>query len=108
MFDESAPCYALLSSTPDNSNLTITKNEANELKMIEEEGFGALEESSISFQLSDLNEELSGEDQQNEEPTSSDDSAVHSPLKELTRRSTPKEKGKMKMSEYDIESNTSD
>ena len=50
----------------DNSNLTITEDEANELKMIREEqveeGFDTLEESSISFLLNGPNEELSQED----------------------------------------------
>ena len=67
----------------------------------EEEDFGTLEESSILCRVSGPNEELNREDQPNEEPASSDDSIVHSPRKEQRRRYTRKEKGEMKMSEYD-------
>ena len=98
MFNESASSYAL--PTPHNSNHPIIEAEASEPEMIREEDdddYNTLEESPISFQLSGPNEELSRDDQQNEEPTSSEDSVVDSRCKELRRRLRHKEKGKKKM-----------
>ena len=65
----------------------------------EEEDYGTLEESLISFQLSGANKELSWSDQLNDEWASSEDSVVHTPCKEQRRQYTRKEKGKMKMPE---------
>ena len=67
-----------------------------------------LEESPVSFRLSGPNERLSRFDQSDEEPTSSGDSAVHSPCKKPRRRLTRKEKGKKTMSEYGTDRNESD
>ena len=61
-FDESASLYSLLTLTPENSNHPIFKDEASEHEMVqveEEEEFGSLDESPISFLLSGPNEQLS-------------------------------------------------
>ena len=57
---------------PSNSDLPISEDEANEPDMIreEEENFGTLGESFISFRLSGLNGELSRDDQPNKESAS--------------------------------------
>ena len=58
---------------PDNS-IPIFEGEFNEVEMPQDQGeIGALEESSISFQLSGPNERPCRHDQFDEEPTSSVD-----------------------------------
>ena len=61
------------------------------------------EESLISFRLSRPNGRLSRFDQSEEEPTSSGDSAVHSPCRKPRRWLTRKEKGKNKVPDYDTD-----
>ena len=51
---------------------------------------------------------MSGDDELNEEPASSEDLVMHSLHKEPRRRFTCKEKGKMKMSEYGTKASTLD
>ena len=86
--------------------MPITKDEANEPKKNREEevdDFGTLEESLISFRLSGPNERLTWNDQLDEESTSSLDSAVLSLRQKSRRRLTRKEKGNIKMLEYDTD-----
>ena len=61
MFNEWASWYSL----PTSDSILITQDEASEHKMIcedEEEDIGTLEESPISFRMSDPNEELGWND----------------------------------------------
>mgnify|MGYP000695171260 CR=1 FL=1 len=103
-----ASWYSLPTPTPDED--PIREDEASEPEEVqeEEEGVCTLDESSISFRLSGPYERLSRDDQSDEEPGNSGDSASHSPRKELRRRFTHKEKGKNKMPEYDTGSEGSD
>ena len=80
--------------TPDSD--PIPEDEANEREyaQVDEDEFGTLDESLISFWLSGPNERLSPNDQSDEEPTSSGHSIVLSLCKEPRRRFTRKEKGK--------------
>ena len=71
----------------------IPEDEASEPEMIlaeEEEDYGTLEESLISFRLSGPNERLSRNDQSDDEPGSSGDSTVLSlreePRSQFTRK----------------------
>ena len=74
----------------------------------DEEGFGSLDESLISFRLCGPNEELSRKDQHDDEPVSSGDLAVLSSHREPRTQFTRKEKGKKKMLEYDNNREESD
>ena len=68
VFEESASLYALPTPTPDS--IPITEDEASEPEKIlakEEEEFGTLEGSLISFQLRGPNEQRSQNDQSDEE-----------------------------------------
>ena len=67
----------------------------------EEEVFRGLEESPISFRLSRPHERLSQNAQSDEEPASGGDSVLLSSCQKSRRQPTCKEKGKMKMPEYD-------
>ena len=108
VFDESASWYFPSSTNLDNS-IPISEDEVNEAEMpLKGEEIRALEESPISFRLSGPNERLSRHDQSDEQSASSGDSIVHSPQPKSWRWLTRKEKGKKKMSEYDIGSNESD
>ena len=102
MFDELASWYIPSLMTPDNS----ISNSEDEVSMVErppdEEEIGALEKSSISFHLSRTNEKLNRNEQLDEEPTSSGDSVVLSPRQKPKRWPMCKEKGKIKMSEYGV------
>ena len=100
-FDESASWYSLPAPMSDSD--PIPEDEASEPEMIraeDEEGFGTLDESPISFRLSGLHEQPSRNDQSDDKPTSSGDWALFSPRKELRRRFMHREKGKKKMLEY--------
>ena len=70
---------------------------------------GTLDDSPISFQLSGPNERLGRfDDQFDEKPASTGDSAMHSPRRKPRRRLTRKEKGKKKMLESGTDKNKSD
>ena len=69
---------------------------------LDEDEIKALEEDSISFQLSGPNERMSRTDHSDGEPVSSGNSVMNSPSRKPRRRPTHKEKGKMKISEYGV------
>ena len=108
MFDEFAPWYLPSTTTP-NSNPSF-EDEVSKAKMpLHKREIGALEESLMSFRLSGPNERLSRHDQSDEEESASSlDSVVQSPHRKTRRRLTRKEKGKMKLPEYETETETSD
>ena len=95
-----------------NSNYPIIEDEASEPEMIsaeeDEEEFGTRDEIPILFRLSVPNGELRRNDQHDDEPTSSGDSVVLSPQKELRRQFTRKEEGKKKILEDDTSTDKSD
>ena len=87
LFDESTLWYLASPPTPIHSILNFEK-ETNKAKLpLDEEAIEALEESSISFQLSKPNEELSQKDYSNYELASSDDSCMQS-SRQKSRRCT--------------------
>ena len=105
VFDESVSWY--LPTTPDLNSNPSSDNEVSEAEMpLDEREIGTLDESTISFRLSEPNERLGRfENQSEEESASSGDSAVHSPRRKPRRRLTRKEKGKTKMTEYNTDRN---
>ena len=107
MFDESASWY--FPPTSDLDSNPSSDDDVNEAEMPPDEPeIGTREESPISFRLSGPNERLSRFDQSDEEPTSSGDSAVHSPRRKPKRRLTQKEKGKKKVSDFGTDRNEPD
>ena len=107
MFDEFAPWYLPSTTTP-NSNPSF-EDEVSKAKMpLHKREIGALEESLMSFRLSGPNERLSRHDQSDEESASSGDSTLQIPCRKPRRWLTRKEKGKMKLPEYETETETSD
>ena len=97
-----------LPPTPNpDSNLT-SDDEVSEAEMPPDEPeIETREESPVLFRLRGTNERLSWYDQSHEEPTSSGDSAVHSPRRKPRRQLTRKEKGKKKVSDCGTDGNES-
>ena len=89
--------------TPPSDSNPIPDDEDSEPKLVQivNEEPETQDETSESFWLRGPNEQLSQDDQSDEEATSSGDSTMLSPLKELRRRFMPKEKGKQKLSGYE-------
>mgnify|MGYP000217460608 CR=1 FL=1 len=107
MFDESASWY--LPSTLDLNSNPSFDDEVGEAEMPpDEHEIGNLEESPILFRLSGPNGRLSRFDQSKDESASSGDLDVLSLRRKLRRWFTHQEKGKKKVSDYDMDRNESD
>ena len=90
-------------------SIPISEDEDCEAEMPLDDGeIKALEESPISFRLSEPNVRLSRHNQFDGESASSGDSIVHSPRPKPRRWLMHKKKGKKKMSKYDTGRDESD
>ena len=96
-------------STPDLDSNPSSDDEVIEAEMPPNEPeMGTHKESPISFWLSGPNRRMSRYDLSDEEPGSSGDSVMHSPLKKPRRWFSRKEKGKKNVSDSDTVRNELD